>query len=260
MMIVTVKKATKILHMFLKEKKQKETLQNEQDEMRAKFNTVFEYTNDGFWDYNIETDEIYRNDNYYKMLGYYEKDIVELKNKKHFFEESLHPDDKAKVLAQIAKLLHGIQDNFRSEFRLKTKNGDWKWIFGKARIVKKDTKTGDALRIAGIHSDISELKKEAKTAEISKNKEVMLAIAVTTNHELGQPLSVLTMSIEMLKISLASYDLTEKQLKYFDRIKESLEQIKEILKKYREAETMKIKQYNADTMMASFENKEENNE
>ncbi len=260
MMFIAIKKASKLLFLLLRETKQKEILLNKQEEMRTKFDTVFEYTNDGFWDYNIETDEIYRNDNYYKMLGYYEKDIAELKDKKHFFEENIHPDDKTRVLAEIAKLLHGIQDTFRAEFRLKTKSGGWKWIYGKARIVKKDSKTGDALRIAGIHSDITDLKKNAESEEVSKNKKVMSAMAVTTNHELGQPLSVLTMSAEMLEMSLKSYDLDEKQIKYFARIKESLEQIKVILKKYREAETMKLEQYNSDTIMASFESNEENNE
>ncbi len=84
-------------------------------------------TNDGIWDRNLESGELYLNDNYYKILGY---NPGEMTITQKIFEEFLHPEDKESVLQKIQECIEGKIKDYNAEFRIKTKSGKWKWILG----------------------------------------------------------------------------------------------------------------------------------
>ena len=111
--------------------------------------------------------------------------------------------------------------------------------------------------MVGTHTDISEIKNtETRLIELER-KNSALAMAVTAAHEINQPLSVLKMSTEMF-ITLtqqASPDITDRYRNITDRINQSFEKIDSILRKYREAENMRLEKYNNETMMVVFDEK-----
>ncbi len=77
----------------------------------------------------------------------------------YFWLDSLHPDD-------VMNLKSAYQQHFKSqgklpfqaEFRLRAKNGDWRWLLSVGSVVEWDAH-GRAVRMVGTHVDITEHKK-----------------------------------------------------------------------------------------------------
>jgi PAS domain-containing protein len=72
----------------------------------------------------------------------------EITIKQEVFEEFLHPEDKEGVLQKMQECIEGKTKDYNSEFRMKTKSGNWKWILGRGNVVSLDS-TGKALRFLG---------------------------------------------------------------------------------------------------------------
>jgi len=116
-----------------------------------RFSFALDATNDGVWDHNLKTGEMYLSNSYYRMLGYAPGEI-DINSKD--FENFLHPDDKENVLKKINACLENKTDDYHAEFRMKTKSGHWKWILGRGKVESRDSH-GKALRFLGTHLDIS---------------------------------------------------------------------------------------------------------
>lgn len=80
-----------------------------------------------------------------------------------------------------------------------------------------------------------------------------LAMAVTANHELKQPLMVISGNMELLESTFADNSPNEKQKHYLYRIKESINRINDILKKFRESNSFSYTDYTNETEMVKFE-------
>lgn len=123
-------------------------------ESEERWKYALEGAGDGVWDWDLTTDEVLYSTQWKKMLGYAEDDIP------HRLASGvalLHPDDKADAMAQIDACIRGRRGSFAVEFRMRCKDGSWKWILSRASIVKRD-KSLRPLRMIGTHTDISYLK------------------------------------------------------------------------------------------------------
>jgi diguanylate cyclase (GGDEF)-like protein/PAS domain S-box-containing protein len=114
---------------------------------------AFEGSNDGLWDWNLQTKEIYFSPRWKEMLGYQDD---ELANTYAIWEELVHPDDLPSALARIKTHLKNPSKPYESLFRMRHKSGDWRWILSRAR-VRRDS-DGHVVRMIGTHVDITEQK------------------------------------------------------------------------------------------------------
>ncbi len=96
-----------------------------------------------------------------------------------------------------------------------------------------------------------ELEKAQEEIRILARKNTVYAMAVTANHELNQPLTVIKGNMEMIELQIGKLNSNSK--KHFDRISSSLNRIDEILHKYRENRNVKLTEYADDTVMVSFD-------
>ena len=119
----------------------------------------------GFWDWNLDTNDIYFSPRYYTMLGY---KPGELPMKLETWVDLMHPDDRKTIVAEVENYVKNAQ-SYEVEFRLKTKNGDWKWISGRGKSYKKD-KNGIPHRAVGVHVDITERKQAEEALKESEEK------------------------------------------------------------------------------------------
>ena len=124
-------------------------------ESEERFQLSMEATNDGLWDWNVETDKAYFSPAYYTMLGY-KPGSFEASGKS--WSERLHPADKDNTVKEVQRCIDGEIDKFEIEFRFKTKDGKWKWMLGRAKSVQRN-QSGKATRIVGTHVDITDRKK-----------------------------------------------------------------------------------------------------
>ena len=139
---------------------------------------VFEGSNDGFWDWQIDKDEIFYSQHYYEILGYRKG---ELKADYKTWEDRIHPEDKDFVLETLHAHMEGKTDQFCCEYRAITKGGDWKWVLDKGKVSVKD-ENKNPIRIAGTLSDVDIRKKteaellesEARFVNMADNLPVMV--------------------------------------------------------------------------------------
>lgn len=117
---------------------------------------VLEGSQQGFWDWNIETGEVQRNDRWAQILGY--ETIKEFENTTDTWTNLIHPDDRDAAWNSINAHLEGRTPFHRMEYRMLTKDGGYRWIQDHAKIVQRDDK-GKPLRMSGTHTDITDRKK-----------------------------------------------------------------------------------------------------
>ncbi|MDD1715465.1 MAG: PAS domain S-box protein, partial [Methanolinea sp.] len=128
-----------------------------QSEERLKM--ALEASDDGLFDWNMERDTAYFSPRYYTMLGY---DPEEFAASYASWDTLLHPDDREQVRSIIREYTEGTRENHEVEVRLRAKNGDWRWIRSKAKIVRHDS-TDRPVRMVGIHTDITAQKEIEQT-------------------------------------------------------------------------------------------------
>ena len=108
----------------------------------------------GWFDLNIQTNEISVSDEYPLLLGYkpdeFQPNFQNWKN-------NLHPNDHDEILTSFGELLKSSVPK-EMEYRRKTKNGSWLWIHSIGQVVEWDEQK-KPLRMIGTHVDISERKR-----------------------------------------------------------------------------------------------------
>lgn len=122
-------------------------------EERLKF--VLEGSQLGYWDWDIKTGKVQRNEYWASMLGY---TLEEIETNVKQWSDLHHPDDREKAWKSINDHLEGRTSEHKAEYRMRTKDGGYKWILDQARIVERDAE-GNPLRMSGTHTDITDRKR-----------------------------------------------------------------------------------------------------
>ncbi len=136
-----------------------------------RFRLSMEATRDGLWDWDIRTGDGYFSPGYYHMLGY---DADSFPMTGNSWLELMHPDDRVRTLKANQECIDGRCETFETEFRMKAKNGEWRWIMGRGKCVERDEHKR-ALRLVGTHVDITDRKlAEEKIKMLLAEKELML--------------------------------------------------------------------------------------
>ena len=161
------------------------------------------------------------------MLGY---TIEEIQNDTTIWQSLLHPDDKDKALATLDRFIEGKSEIYISEYRLKTKTGEWRWILDQGQAIERDS-DGKVLRCAGTHLDITD---RMQMQEIMVQNEKMMSIgglAAGMAHEINNPLAGMMQNASVIlnrltKNSPKNKELTDKLNIDFEKISVFLEERK----------------------------------
>ncbi len=111
--------------------------------------------------------------------------------------------------------------------------------------------------LARIKTHLALKKTRDKVLDLERRNSILAMIA-TTNHEINQPLTVLTGNLFLLKESIGLAKLSEGQHKLFTRLEKSVDRIKDILVKYRNADSMRFAKYSSDAQIVIFDKNEKN--
>lgn len=161
-----------ILMKFQDVTKRKEREQQLLDFQEERFQFAIEGSNDGIWDWNILSNKVYFSKRWKKMLDFEEDEI---KNEYFEWESRIHPEDKERVLNEINLAFCNKNYSYTVEHRLKCKNGNYKWILARGKVIVWDS--DKPARMAGTHTDIS-LRKEMEV-KIANNEKVLAGILET---------------------------------------------------------------------------------
>lgn len=114
--------------------------------------------NDGIWDWNLKTNQIYFSPRWKDMLGY---DEDEIGNDPQEWFNRVHPQDIEKLKQALSAHIRGQTPHFEIEFRTVNKQGKYQWMLSRGLAVRGPD--GTVSRIAGSITDIGGRKEaEAK--------------------------------------------------------------------------------------------------
>jgi len=134
----------------LKERKKVEIALRESEERYA---LAVRGANDGVWDWNLKTGLVHYSPRWKAMLGYSEDEISD---KLDEWMVRIHPDDLEKVKKEITAHIKGLTPHFESEYRMRFKNGGYRWMLSRGLAVRDASDT--ATRMAGSQTDMTDRK------------------------------------------------------------------------------------------------------
>lgn len=110
-------------------------------------------TSDGIWDWNVTTNEVYFSPRFKEMVGYRDDEMA---SDVQEWSSRLHPEDRDATWQAVNAYLSGEADSYGVAFRMRHKDGSWRWILSRA-VALRDAH-GRPYRMSGAHTDITELK------------------------------------------------------------------------------------------------------
>ena len=107
----------------------------------------------GLWNWNTETNAVVFSEEWKRQLGYSGRELVDAFETWTTF---LHPDDREGAIAYAMQYQAAPDGDYRQEFRLRHKDGTYRWIEARASFVAEPD--GRRIRLLGSHTDITDRK------------------------------------------------------------------------------------------------------
>ena len=112
---------------------------------------ALEGAGDGVWDWNLSTGEVLFSNRWWDLLGY---DASEIGTTIEEWRKRVHPDDLPQAEADLKAHFDHQTASYRNEHRVQCKDGRWKWILDRGKVMRRDA-AGQPLRMIGTHQDIT---------------------------------------------------------------------------------------------------------
>lgn len=122
-------------------------------ESDERYALVVKGTNDGIWDWNLSTQEVYYSPRWKAILGYTDEEIG---NSPKEWLSRVHPGDRKHLEAAISTYLQSNEPHFEHEHRILHKNGTYCWVLTRGFAVRDARRM--PIRMAGSQSDITDRK------------------------------------------------------------------------------------------------------
>ncbi len=117
--------------------------------------TTLESTGVGPWDWDLVAGAFKIDPGTIRKLGYGPDEIAPTVDA---WDELMHPDDRKIVEARFGNARQPAAETFEAVYRLHTKQGGWRWLLTRGRVIQRDA-AGHPTRIIGTHLDITDVKK-----------------------------------------------------------------------------------------------------
>jgi PAS domain S-box-containing protein len=132
-------------------------LRGVESDLRAsqqRLDLVLDGTGISLWDWDVLTGEYKFDQRMLERMGY---PLGEIEPSTSAWDAMIHPDDRSALQAAIDSYVTGRSDLFQAIYRIRAKNGEWRWILSRGRAVERGA-DGAPRRMSGTHLDITDLK------------------------------------------------------------------------------------------------------
>ena len=158
-------------------------------------------SNTGLWDWNTDTDKVSFSKEWKSQLGYGEE---ELANEFETWTTLLHAEDRDRAMAYVRAYLDNPVGNYQQEFRLRHKNGSYRWIAAVASFMVETA--GRKVHLLGAHTDITERKQLEAQFRQAQKMEAVGRFSAAVAHDFNNLLTVINGYSKMLTDRLPSED------------------------------------------------------
>jgi len=224
------------MSVFIRDISEKIESEEKLRETYERFEKVTEATNDAIWDWNLETDTLFRGGGFKSLFGH---EYVKISTTLDSWTNHLHMDDKERVMDSFyATIEDPNQSKWQNEYRYQKKDGSFAYVMDRALINRNDD--GKAIRVIGAMTDISNQKEyEIKlrkmnetlkryTKELQVSNTELEQFAYVASHDLQEPLRMIASFMELLKNKYGDV-LDEKALQYIYYAADGAERMKQII-------------------------------
>jgi PAS domain S-box-containing protein len=146
-----VRRALEQLNRDLEQLVEERTLALNESENRCEF--ALQGTNDGIWDWDITTNQVFYSNRWKAMRGFAEEEGGKRIEER---TEAIHPDDYERVMSLLNVHLAGQSEFFEAEYRVRCKDGSYLWVLDRGKALR-DT-SGRLVRMIGSETDITQRK------------------------------------------------------------------------------------------------------
>lgn len=129
---------------------------------------AMEAASDSIWEWKVTSNKLFLDSRFYSIIGY---EPYEFPDSFFEWESRMHPDDKKMAIDLLKRCATGISDQIHIEYRIATKQNEWKWMLCRAKVSARND-NGKVIKIIGTQTDITKLK-EAEN-EIRKQNTALL--------------------------------------------------------------------------------------
>ncbi len=126
---------------------------------------VLKGANDGWWDWDLVSGNLYYSPRWWSMLGY---GNCELPVDSHLWRRLLHPGDSSHAEAAFGSALQGTENSYEVEFRLRHKDGHFVPVLSRGYVLRDSG--GQPIRVSGTDMDLSERKRAENALRASEAK------------------------------------------------------------------------------------------
>ena len=137
-----------------------------------RFNYVTNVTSDAIWDFDLNTNQIYRSEAFERISGYSKNEIGSTLN---WWLDHIHPEDQARVKSKLENELLKGSDRWQDEYRFCFADGSYKVLNDSAIIISAN---GKPVRLIGAICDVTEeknLKLQLAAEQKQRQREVTRA-------------------------------------------------------------------------------------
>ncbi len=112
-------------------------------------------TRDMAWDWDLETDSVWRNENLQTLFGYGAEDMEPTGT---WWMSRIHPEDRARVVPSLRAVIEGGERGWNAEYRLRRKDGTYASVLDRGYVVRDAD--GKPIRMVGSTMDVTLRRRE----------------------------------------------------------------------------------------------------
>jgi len=129
-------------------------------------------SNDGIWDWNLQTNQVFFSPRWKQMRGFANDEIS------YSIEEwmnQIHPDDRDRIMTAVNDYFSHKTPLFQEEYRVQHKNGSYFWVLDRVQALWDEL--GNVMRMSGTQTDITKHKQTQEALRESEHRYATLTQA-----------------------------------------------------------------------------------
>lgn len=126
------------------------------------------------WDTDLRSGRVYLSEAWSRIVGHDEADTVTTVTD---LLGMVHPEEREAVRRTSIEVLKGARATYGVEHRVRTKEGEWRWLISRGRVTERDPESGRALRMIGTNVDITDRKRMEEAAQSAAQSDPLTGLA-----------------------------------------------------------------------------------